>query len=221
MTNPLSWPTGLLVAALVCTSLVGGCVSRLPVARQMAALPHGSVTVYQRRSTGSLGDFEGEVRWVQQPAVWRDQPVVMLSSPLAGASLHEPHNLAVVATLAPSGLPYQSFDPPIGFRWPLQVGASWTSEHSVFDHARGTSTPLSIAWRVESWGDVTVPAGTYKAYRIHWTTSQGESETRWVCPELGLGIVKRHIERSASHPQGPGVLDAELISHRLPESVPL
>lgn len=42
--------------------------------------------------------------------------------------------------------------------------------------------------------------------------NQNEFETRWVAPHDGLATVKRHVERPASHPQGAGVLDAELLS---------
>jgi hypothetical protein len=69
---------------------------------------------------------------------------------------------------------------------------------------------------VESWGDVTVPAGTFKAYKVVWTDSTGDIETRWVGPQQGLATIKRHVDRPATHPQGAGVLDAELESYSFP-----
>jgi hypothetical protein len=33
-----------------------------------------------------------------------------------------------------------------------------------------------------------------------------------VAPADGISPIKRHVERPASHPQGAGVLDAELLS---------
>jgi hypothetical protein len=46
--------------------------------------------------------------------------------------------------------------------------------------------------------------------------SLGESETRWTAPADGIDIVRRHIERGSAHPQGPGVLDGELLSRVVP-----
>jgi hypothetical protein len=76
----------------------------------------------------------------------------------------------------------------------------------------GNKVPLKIDWKVESFGSVTVPAGTYKAYKVVSTNNFGELEVRWVSPADGIATVKRHVERPASHPQGAGVLDAELVS---------
>jgi len=75
---------------------------------------------------------------------------------------------------------------------------------------------VTTDFKVSAFEKVTVPAGTFNAYRIEWVSSQGERETRWVAPADGIATVKRHVERVASHPQGPGVLDAELLSRTLP-----
>lgn len=62
---------------------------------------------------------------------------------------------------------------------------------------------------------MTVPAGTFKSFKVVWTLNQSEVETRWLNPAEGLATIKRHVERSATHPQGVGVLDAELLSRDL------
>jgi hypothetical protein len=80
----------------------------------------------------------------------------------------------------------------------------------------GRTVPTRIDWKVESWGDVTVPAGTFKAYKLVWVNDQGEVETCWVGPTRGSATIRRHVERPASHPQGAGLLDAELLSRKLP-----
>jgi hypothetical protein len=83
-------------------------------------------------------------------------------------------------------------------------------------HATGRAVPIEFDWNVEAWEEVKVPAGTFHAYRLSWTNSLGESETRWTAPAAGVDIVKRHAERSPAHPQGAGVLDAELLARRVP-----
>lgn len=122
----------------------------------------------------------------------------------------------MLANLTPAGQPFMSFEPPIDCPWPLQVGKTWMGEHQVTLYPARTTVPMTIRGRVESWGEVTVPAGTFKAFKLVWTTDQGEVETRWVNPSEGLATIKRHVERPASHPQGAGVLDAELLSRVLP-----
>ena len=130
--------------------------------------------------------------------------------------IHISADMARPADLNPAGKPMFSYDPPIGYQWPLRVGKQWTSTHMVTLHNSGSTVPLTINWKVESWGDVTVPAGTFKAYKLVWTNNLGEVETRWANPQEGLMTIKRHVERPGSHPQGPGVLDAELLTRVLP-----
>jgi hypothetical protein len=178
----------------------------------MAAPPAGTVMTYHRKSSGSLGQFDGPVVWTFGPTTWQGRPVLSMASPQAGANLHDPATLGLVAVLGRNGAPQQSYDPPIDYQWPLQVGKTWSSNHVVTMQASGARVPVRIDYQVESWGEVTVPAGTFAAYKLRWTTSLGETETRWVAPAQAIATVKRHVERPASHPQGAGVLDAELLS---------
>lgn len=83
-------------------------------------------------------------------------------------------------------------------------------------HNSGSMVQMTIHWKVESWGDVTVPASTFKAYKLVWTNNMGEVETRWTNPREGLMTIKRHVERPGSHPQGPGVRDDELLTRAGP-----
>jgi hypothetical protein len=63
---------------------------------------------------------------------------------------------------------------------------------------------------------LSVPAGTFKAYKIRWSNILGKVETRWLNPLEGFPTIKRHVGRPASHPQGAGVLDAVLLSREFP-----
>lgn len=209
----------LLGAGALALGLVacGTAPPAAPVAQGMREAPDGTVTVFHRTSTGSLGSFDGKVEWVQRSSTWQGRPMRALVSAQAGTSLHDPEaNLALVANLAADGRPLLSYSPPLGYAFPLSVGQRWSSSHVVTSHASGATTPVRIDWRVESWGDVTVPAGTFKAYRIVSVSSLGERETRWVSPQPGLATLKREVERSGQHPLGAGTLRAELLSLRLP-----
>lgn len=206
--TPRSTAWALAAAALL---LGAGCASTPPTATQMAEVPAGIVNTYHRKSSGSLGVFDGPVPWTMSPSSWQGRPVLAYASP-AGTSLHLPANHGLVANLSPQGLPVMSYDPPIDAPWPLQVGKTWSTQHTVTMHPSGRTLVTTINGAIESWGDVTVPAGTYKAFKLVWTNDLGETETRWVAPADGISPIKRHVERPASHPQGAGVLDAELLS---------
>lgn len=205
-----------LATALTSASLLGGCASAPPAAERMTDSAMGTVTTYHRKSSGSLGNFDGAVVWTHAPATWQGRPVVAFGAPQAGVGLYDPVSQALIANLNPAGQPVVSFEPPIDYQWPLKVGASWTSVHQVTQYPSGNKSTLRFDFKVESWGDVTVPAGTFKAYKLVWTNNLGETETRWVSPVDGIATVKRHVERQATHPQGVGVLDAELVSRVLP-----
>ncbi len=212
-TATLSLLTTAAAASLVLTA---GCASAPPVADKLVMDPMGTVTTYHRKSSGSLGNFDGKVVWTHAPATWQGKPVIAFGAPQAGVALHDPATFDVVAYLRPDGSPFSAFEPPVGYRWPLEVGKAWTSSHEVTNFVNGTKQKVTIQWKVVSQEDVTVPAGTFKAWKLQWTDNLGEAETRWTAPADGLATIKRHVERPASHPQGAGVLDAELLSRVRP-----
>lgn len=199
---------GAHLAALL---LAAGCASTPPAATEMAEVPIGTVNTYHRKSSGSLGVFDGPVPWAVSRSTWQGRPVLAYTSP-AGTSLHLPRSHGLAASLNAQGQPSASYDPPIDLPWPLQVGKTWTTQHTVTMYPSGNTMTVTYRGTVESWGTVTVPAGTFKAYKVTWTDSLGEVETRWVSPSDGISPIKRHVERPASHPRGAGVLDAELLS---------
>lgn len=206
--------------ALLCVALsaglLGACSTTPPVAGGMASNPDGTVTTFHRKSSGSLGAFDGPVVWTQKSMQWNGKTVVAVAAPQAGTTLHDPQTHAVLAVLGGDGKPAQSFEPPVALPWPLQVGKTATTQHKVTVHASNRTMDLAVQWKVESWGDVTVPAGTFKAYKVVATNQLGEIEIRWVSPANNLLLIKRHVERSATYPQGAGVLDAELLSVKKP-----
>lgn len=216
MTASRTLRTPLLATAVAALLLTTGCASTPPTPETMQISPVGTVTTYHRKSSGSLGNFDGQVVWTHATSTWNGKPAIAFGAPQAGVSLHDPVTFGTLAHLAPTGQPVMSFEPPIDYPWPLQVGKTWSAQHTVTLYPSGNKVPLKIDGKVESWGDVTVPAGTFKAFKVVWTMNQNEVETRWLNPAEALATIKRHVERSATHPQGAGVLDAELLSRVLP-----
>lgn len=210
----------LLASAAAAGLLSAGCATPPPMAERFAQVPVGTVHTYHRRSSGSLGSFDGPVVWIHGTATWEGRPVVAVSAAQVQTTLHDPVTLAMLATLNPAGQTQMIYNPPMDYQWPLAVGKTWTSEHVVTRVPAGRSVTVRIDWKVLAYGDITVPAGTFKGWQLTWTDSFGETETRWISPAEGIATVKRHVERPASHPQGAGVLDAELISRSGPPTMP-
>ncbi|MBI3030964.1 MAG: tetratricopeptide repeat protein, partial [Candidatus Rokubacteria bacterium] len=101
------------------------------------------------------------------------------------------------------------------FDWPLQVGKWWTSTYAYQDYQRGRRIPRArITWKVEAYEDVTVPAGTFRAFTLTGRSSVA-NWTIWYAPGLKL-IVKEVQERNATHFLGPAKIVTELVRHAPP-----
>lgn len=182
-----------------------------PVGEAPAVTPAGTVFTFHRKSSGSLGTYDGPVVWTISHGTWEGRPAVMQMARLGGSAF-DPKTHAVFANLDADGKTTTVFDPPLGYQWPLQVGKAWTSKHTMTMPATGRGVTLEVNWKVEAQEDVTVPAGTFKAFKVVTNNNFGEVETRWVAPATGVVLAKRLVSRPASHPQGAGELEAVLLS---------
>jgi hypothetical protein len=205
-----SFPATFAATALAVSLLAVPSLAQ-PVADSPAATPAGTVMTFHRKSSGSLGTFDGPVVWTISHGTWEGRPAVMQMARLGGSAF-DPKTHANMATLDAEGKATMVFDPPVGYQWPLQVGKTWTSKHTATTPATGRSVPLEVNWKVEAWEDVTVPAGTFKTYKVVTTNNFGEVETRWTAPGTGIVLAKRLVTRPATHPQGAGELEAVLLS---------
>lgn len=107
------------------------------------------------------------------------------------------------------------------FKWPLQVGNSWRARSQFIDkvlHPDWTG-PIWQRFEVVAWEEVTVPAGTFTAYRVartsaSWDTAKDEDFAVWYAPEPGL-IVKQIETRSPENGYGASEQAWELASYDL------
>ena len=81
------------------------------------------------------------------------------------------------------------------YEWPLEVGKSWRSNYTWTDNALHPdwSGPSWERWTVVAWEEVTVPAGTFMAYKVvrtgtSWETTSEDVNIIWYAPEFGGGI---------------------------------
>ena len=107
------------------------------------------------------------------------------------------------------------------FKWPLQVGNTWRARHQFIDRVLHPdwSGPSWQRFKVAAWEEVTVPAGTFMAYRVartdaNWDTVDDEEYVIWYAPDPGV-IVKLDFSRSHANGYGASRQGWELLSHDL------
>ena len=99
------------------------------------------------------------------------------------------------------------------FSSPLWIGKTWDTNNSFVDVQRGvTFFNQSRRMRVAAFEDVTVPAGTFKAFRIESGQFTDASESKyWYAPSIKL-VVKTVSQRHANHYLGVGNTTTELLT---------
>ena len=197
-------------------ALAAGCATQQADPGAMVSAPEGTVTTFHRKSSGSYGNFDGQVVWNQRAVQWQGRSVVSVGSPQAGSTYYDPTTHGMLAAFNAAGQQTYAYDPPVGFAFPLAVGKAWSGEHKMTAVARNTVVPLKVNYKVEAYESVTVPAGSFMAYKVVFTDSFGETTQQWVVPSQGIATAKRISTRPASHPLGAGQLQAELLAVKRP-----
>src|SRR6185369_16241631 len=156
--------------------------------------------------------WQGGDRWVRSDGVWdlvriENDQYVFASGP--GAELRFTKNLAPVKSVR--GQRGFTLDPPVDLQWPLKVGYVATAEVRWITFGCPTNCTRRITLSVEKIETVTVPAGTFKAFRISMESAPpnslryganvgghpgmwAASIVMWYAPEVGR-FVKSEVER--------------------------
>lgn len=201
----------ILNAALLGSLLLAGCASTAPPeATRWNPPPVGASWEVAQKNTGSYGR-DTQFRVTRGDGTWEGKPVVTLRNSSGTTTIADPATGRWHALAAPDGKPMAIFEPPIGWQYPVRVGAEHTTRHRITNVATGRSSEFDFTCKVEDYEKVTVRAGTFDAYRIACRSSLGAEETYWTNPGTGV-FIKTRLVRGASHPQGPGSQEAELVS---------
>jgi hypothetical protein len=152
--------------------LLSGCAGRAPVA---PALAPSAVGPQAERPTYILGD-----RWIRNDGIWeviRVEPDRYIFSAATGVELQITKDLALARFWRTSGA-VAEFTPVPRIDWPLAVGRKGTSP-GKFQASYGGPYDAQLHWEVEAYEDVTVPAGTFKAFRIAYTITPRRGDTNF------------------------------------------
>ncbi len=177
-----------------------------------AMVPPAIGTTFVTRSTNHQDKSVTERTWTVVEATYKGRKVIGFSDGV-DTVLHNPENRNWFMTLR-GDAERASATPHDGqFSWPLEVGKAWTATYMYYDGVtRRTFNPIVTYWKAAAYEDVTVPAGTFKAFRLESTpgTNNSTSVTVWYAPEVRL-IVKRIREQTSRHYLGAGTFTMELI----------
>lgn len=186
------------------------------VERFRAALP-GSTATTSQASTGSFGSGTPQVVTTYGEQTRDGAPVLTATSP-AGTMLMRPTDGNRIGFVGPNGQLQWTLDPPVGFRYPLESGKSWTVDTRMTLFPGNRVISVERVWQVHGLEDVKVPAGSFKALRITVSDRMAgtvwNEDTFWLDPGQEL-LVRSSLRRQAAHPAGAGTRDTELLSHTI------
>lgn len=191
-------------------AMLSGCAAPGPQADTWVAPATGTTWEIAQRNTGSYGK-DVQYRMTRRDTTWKGTPALALANSLGGTVVAEPAGGKWLALLGSDGKPAITFDPPLGWNYPLKVGKTWSGRQRLTVHATGKTLEYDLSCSVPAFETVTVRAGTFDAFRVHCTTNIGNDETFWVNPALGT-FVKTRLVRAPGNPFGAGTQEAELLA---------
>jgi hypothetical protein len=211
MKSLLEFKVHLATAGLAAALVAGGCAMFEPKAERYVAPPVGSTWTQAQRNTGSYGTGTAQVPFKRTERMWQGKLMEANESPQQVVLAVSSGGWAVI--LSPDGKPLLSYDPPLDYDWPLVVGKTWTKSYRMTVIAKNQVIPFDATYKVEAYEDVTVPAGTFKAFRISFS-STGVQDMYWFAPELGI-YAKQSLRRTDKSGYGPGTREVELVSQSI------
>ena len=203
----------LAIAVLALALVSGGC-AMTPKAERFPTLQVGTTYTIARTDTGSFGSGTTQMTLKVAERMWEEKRMIAYVAP-NGVTVSTPEG-RWSAILSPDEKPIMTFDPPIGYEYPLEVGKTWTKSYRVTIPATKQTIPFDSTSKVEAYEEVTVPAGTFKTFKIISSDTTGNETVTWSDPEVGMWI-KRIETRTAKHSAGPGRREIQLISYTIPK----
>jgi hypothetical protein len=207
----VNFKLGIASACIGFVVASGGCALFEPKYERYVAPPQGSKWVSARRDTGSYGSGSVQIESTMGEQMWQGRKL----------NAYQNRELTLLAHADGSWVaqvkgdtPLFSWDPPVSWQYPLEVGKTGTLRFTLTIHAAKRKIPVESTYTVEAYEEVTVPAGTFKAFRVRTVDNGGNENVNWISPELGL-FVKSNLRRTAKHPQGPGTREIELVSQTI------
>ncbi|MCM2251933.1 MAG: hypothetical protein NDJ19_06205 [Ramlibacter sp.] len=209
MDSKLTIRSGMGYAAVV--ALAAGCAALGPQLAEWRPAPVGASWEIAQRNSGSYGK-DAQVRITRlADSTWKGIPVAAMKSSSGGTLLMQASDGKWLAFLGADGKPVMSFEPAVGWDYPLYVGKSWTTRHKLTMHAANQVSDYEFSCKVEDFEKVSVRAGLLDAFRVHCTSNMGSDDIFWSSPDVQPSV-KTRLVRGPRSPLGPGMQETELVS---------
>jgi hypothetical protein len=170
-------------------------------------LPAGSTWQVSQRNTGSYGK-DTTFLITRGDALWEGKQVVTFTNSESGIRVMALPDGRWVSILGRDGKTLATYDPPIGYVYPLSVGQSWSTTHQMTT-AKGTRE-INYSCTVEGREQVAVPAGNFDTMKIV-CESPVSRDVSWTATDMGIHP-KQEFQRFANHPQGAGTQQSQLMA---------
>lgn len=196
METSTGWKAGVGMAlALFATSAVAQKMER------PAPPPPGLSWVQQMQDSGSFGAGQRELEVRTVEASWEGRKFIGMQSAAGTTLLTETGEW--FGLLGVDGKLTVRWEPPISYDWPLEAGKNSVKQYQVKLPGSEQLVPMEYRMVVEGMEEVTVPAGTFRTFRIRTSDSLGNAAVEWYSPDLKVWV-KRSMERTDKHAAGPG-----------------
>lgn len=200
-----------VAAALAAAVMAAGCSLMTPRLEAFVVPAPGSTWTVARTDSGSFGSATTQVTTTRGEQLWKGQRVISFESPGFTQLLESDGKLVAFMN---GDKPIVSFAPALRIAYPLQAGNTSTTSHEVTIYPSKRVVPMKVTQTVEAYETVTVPAGSFKAFRVAWNEDNGNENVYWISAALGI-VVKSVMTRTAKHAAGPGRRVNELVAYSL------
>ena len=202
----------LCISASVAGLLVGCAAVATQEAATYTPQAPGSSWQMSYQNTGSYGK-DADVVVTRGEATWQGSKVGKITRSDNGMGILILPNGKWAAVVGRDGTPMTTFDPPLGYEFPLKVGKSWSTQHKVTNLATKRVVDFEYSCAVQGVDRVTVRAGTFDAFRI--ACENKESRTVWWYDAANGVNVKVDNVRKPGSPEGEGTQHGELVALNL------
>jgi hypothetical protein len=201
------------ICASIAATLLAACASFTPEeAASWKAPPPASTWQGSQRNTGSYGK-DADIQNTSSDGNWQGNKVVTVTNSASGASVMILPSGKWVAIVGKDGKPLVTYDPPIGYEYPLKVGKAWKTHHRATNLVTGRVLEFDYNCVVENFEPVTVRAGAFDAFKIV-CENEYSRDVSWTNREMGLNL-KWDFRRKPGNPSGEGTQQYELVAFKL------